>query len=121
MHAIIAHLSHAKLSIIYLSGLLATNLVGVGAVLAVPWSRLSTPVAVVFGLFLFPFAFEAIPFAFAVIIAGTDTDSVLFALHSGCDDLLLSFCGQLVLWGSLWLWFRHTRFPKRWHEAWKMP
>jgi hypothetical protein len=118
---IISHLSDARVSIIYLSGLLATNLVGVGALLAVPWSRLSARVAVLLGLFLYPFAIEAMPFAFAVIIPGVSQDTVLFALHSGCDELLLSFCGQLVLWGSLWFWLRRTRFPKRCREAWSMP
>ena len=90
VEAIISHLSDSKISIILLSGLLATSLEGVGVLLAVPWSRLSASEAVMFGLILLPFAIEATPFAFSVVFAGADSDSVLFALRSGCDELLLS-------------------------------
>lgn len=86
-----------------------------------PWSRLSARVAVPLGLFLLPFVIDSAPFAFGVILQGAYSDVVLFVLRSRWDGLVLSFSGRLVLLGSLWLWFRHTRFPKRCYEAWRMP
>ena len=120
-HTQISNMSDSKAAVVCLSGSLAANLLGVLAVLLVPWNRLSTGVAVALALFLFPCIVESWSFALEVVMPNSSGDALEFVLRSGCDDLIVSFVGLVVLGGSLWLWVHRTRLPSRLKDLWLNP
>jgi len=48
-------------------------------------------------------------------------DALEFVLRSGCDDLIVSFVGLVVVGGNLWLWVHRTRLPSRLKDLWLNP
>jgi hypothetical protein len=120
-HTQISNMSDSKTAVVCLSGSLAANLLGVLAVLLVPWNRLSTGVAFALALFLFPCIVESWSFALEVVMPNSSGDALEFVLRSGCDDLIVSFVGLVVLGGSLWLWVHRTQLPSRLKDLWLNP
>src|ERR1035437_10805590 len=95
----ISSMSDSKAAVLCLSGSLAANLLGVLAVLLVPWKRLSTGAAFALALFLFPCIVESWSFALEVVMPSSSGDALQFVLCSGCDDLVVRFVGLVVLGG----------------------
>ena len=89
----------------------------VAALLVLRWNRFPARPAIMWASFLFPCVASCGAWAFGPVLTTPIADPLQFALLTNSDDLKAAFMGQAILWGSVWVWFRRTRFLARWREA----
>src|SRR5438552_12167180 len=115
---LVSGLSDSNQAIVDLAGMFIPNALGVAALLAVPWRKISAYATTVVAVVLCFFIIQTGPLALVSVSSVSNNDGSNFVLHSGCSPLLATFLGVIIFGGSIWLWFWRTRFLDQFSDIW---
>jgi hypothetical protein len=106
---LVSPLSPTDRAIVDAAGVLTSNLVGLVAVLVIPWRRLSNRVGAMAGGFLVFFMAQFADFALTAFSLGNH-DGANLAKHAGVSPVVVCLVGLVLFCGSFGLWLKVARF-----------